>query len=236
MKRLFTLTLLLALLIPASYAQKGLQLGGNFMYLSSSIINQNTWGNDREYDYALTTNTSFGLDVGYNFNDKFGLYTGYWMMNLGQNYTDDYDNSTWERNLLLKYNVIPVMLKFTGTDTRVNFMGGFGILYAMMNEAEQTWLRDGNQYLEFGENEIDITAKDVTSRYEKNDIFINLELGARIVIIENLYVDATLNFGYGLKDINAADWQTPNGDGVYTASHNVYGGIKVGVAYTLFGD
>lgn len=237
MKRFLTIMLLLALVIPASYAQKGLNVGGNFMYLSSFMVNQNTWGNGREYDFAATSNSSFGLDIGYNFNDNIGLYTGYWMMNLGQNYTDDYEDSTWERNLKFKYNVIPVMLKFTGSETRVNFMGGFGILFAMMNDAEQTWLRDGSAYTQISEDEsYEITAKDITDRYEKNDIILNLELGARIVIIENLYVDATLNFGYGLKDINAADWQIPNNDGVYSASHNAYAGFKVGVAYVLFGD
>ena len=236
MKRFLTIMLLLALVIPASYAQKGLNVGGNFMYLSSSIVNQNTWGNGREYDYKVTTNNSFGLDIGYNFNDKIGLYTGFWKMNLGQDYTDSYDESNWERSVNLNYNVIPVMLKFSGTDTRVNFMGGFGVLFAMMNEAEQTWLQDGNPYQEFNDNEEEITAKDVTNRFEKNDIILNLELGARILIIENLYIDATLNAGYGLKDMNAVEWQTPNSDGVYSASHNAYAGIKVGVAYVLFGD
>ncbi|NPD44592.1 MULTISPECIES: outer membrane beta-barrel protein [unclassified Lentimicrobium] len=243
MKRFLTIMLLLALVIPASYAQKGLNVGGNFMYLSSFMVNQNTWGNGHEYDFAATSNTSFGLDLGYNFNDNIGIYSGYWMMNLGQNYTDEYKDfeettsSSFERNLLFKYNVIPVMLKFTGTETRVNFMGGFGILFAMMKDAEQTWTKNGSPYTQYHEeDEFEITAKDVTDRYEKNDIILNLELGARIVIIENLYVDATLNFGYGLKDINAADWQIPNNDGVYSASHNAYAGFKVGVAYVLFGD
>lgn len=243
MKRFFTIMLLLALVIPASYAQKGLNIGGHFMFLSSSIVNQNTWGNGKEYDYAITSNSSYGLDIGYNFNDNIGIYSGYWMMNLGQNYTDEYNDfeettsSSFERNLMFKYNVIPVMFKFTGTETRVNFMGGFGVLFALMKDAEQTWTKNGNPYTQISEDETyEITAKDVTDRYETNDIILNLELGARIVIIENLYVDATLNFGYGLKDINAADWQTPNNDGVYSASHNAYAGFKVGVAYVLFGD
>ena len=56
MKKLFTLAII-GMLATASYAQKGLSLGANYMPLSSSIINQNTWGNGHEYDYALTFNS-----------------------------------------------------------------------------------------------------------------------------------------------------------------------------------
>ena len=66
--------------------------------------------------------------------------------------------------------------------------------------------------------------------------FVNLELGARIFVMDELYIDATLFGAYGLKDINAADWRIENNDGEYNGSHNAYGGIKVGVAYVLFGD
>lgn len=241
MKRIFTLLLLVGLLMPATYAQKGLHLGANFMSLSSSIVNQNTWGNGREYDYKVSFNSSFGFDVGYHFNDRIGIYTGYWFTNFGQGYTDSYDGSDYERTLKLKYNVIPVMLRFASSENRVNFIGGVGILFAMMNKAEQEWLRDGAAYNENFENpitgkEFNIGATDVTDRYGKSDIILNIELGARIFILDELYVDATINGGYGVNDINAADWQIENNDGEYNPSHNVYGGFKVGVAYVLFGE
>jgi len=82
----------------------------------------------------------------------------------------------------------------------------------------------------------DVADKDVTDRFEKSDIVLNLELGARINIIEHLYVDATLNFGYGLKDINAEAYRIPNTDNAYNKGHNAYAGFKVGIAYVLFGD
>ena len=123
MKKLFTL-LMIGMLATASYAQKGLNLGANLMPLSSSIINQNTWGNGHEYDYAVTFNTSFGFDVGYNFTDQLGIYSGYWVTNLGQKYTDNYDGSAWDRSLKLKYNIIPIMLKYSSSKSRVNFLGG----------------------------------------------------------------------------------------------------------------
>ena len=242
MKRLFTLLLVLSLLAPVAFAQKGLHVGANGMGLTSFITNTNMWGDADPFDIKVTFHRSFGFDAGYNFTDNLGIYSGFWFMHMGQDYTDDINGSTYNRDILLKYNMIPIMLKFTGSESRVNFIGGFGILYAMLAEAEQIWEKDGNEFSNSGTaednngDEFVYTAKNVTSRFEKNDIILNFELGARIMIIDNLYADATLNFGYGIKDINAEAFRIPDSDNTYTASHNAYGGFKVGVAYVLFGD
>jgi len=239
MKKLLTLILLGLMIIPATYAQKGLQIGANYMFLTSSIINQNTWGLDREYDYKLSYNSSFGLDVGYNFTEKMGIYTGFWMTNLGQSYTDEYDNSSWERELNFKYNIIPVMLRFSNSLNRVHFLSGIGVGFGFLNKAEQNWTMDGHDIMLFhggAEADYDIAEKDVTDRYMKSDIFVNLELGLRIYILDELYIDASVFGAYGMKDINAEDWRIPNTDGEYGASHNAFAGAKVGIAYVLFGD
>jgi hypothetical protein len=231
---------MLAILVPAAQAQKGLTIGANFMALNSNMVNQNTWGYPREYDYSVTFNTSFGIDVGYGISDHMGIYSGYWFTDLGQNYNDSYDNHEWERSLKLKYNMIPVMLKFNGTGSKVNFLGGVGVIFANLKEAQQEWLRDGQPFTETRENPItgqdfDLGQADVTDRFIKNDIMINLDLGARIPFGEKLFMDATLNFGYGLKDINAEDWQIKNGSGIYDPSHNAFAGLKIGLAYLLLG-
>lgn len=242
MKRLFTLLFVLSLLAPTTFAQKGLQLGANGMAITPFITNTNMWGAGSDYDIDITFSRSFGIDVGYNFTDNLGLYSGIWFMNMGQNYSDFQEGSNYNREIKLKYNMIPMMLKFTGSESRVNFIGGFGILYAMLGSAEQVWLQDGNNISlpvmgeDMNMDEFNLVATDVTDRFEKNDIILNFELGARIMIIDNLYADATLNFGYGLKDINAEPYRIPNTEGTYTASHNAYAGFKVGVAYVLFGD
>lgn len=241
MKKIFTLFLFIALLFPATYAQKGLQVGANYMYLSTSILNQNTWGIDKEYDYKFTYNHSYGIDVGYQFNDRMGIYSGFWFTNLGQGYTDEYDGSSWERSLTLKYNVIPAMLRFSSSKHTINFIGGVGVLFAFMNKAEQEWLQDGVVYEGNIENIstagfFNVGASDVTDRFAKNDIILNLELGFRIFLMDKLYLDLTGNAGYGVNDINDAKWQFENTDGEYKGSHNVYGSFKAGVAYVLFGD
>jgi len=239
MKSLLAL-LLITVLIPVTNAQKGLTVGANIMPLNSNLINQNTWGNGREYDYKLTFNNSFGIDVGYNLTDHFGITTGYWFTDLGQNYEDSYSGSEWERNLKLKYNMIPVMVKFNGTGSTVNFIGGAGVIFASLKEAQQEWLRDGNPFSQTIQNPItgesfNLGEEDVTERFEKSDIMINLEMGARIILGEKLYLDGTLNFGYGFKDVNNPDWFIPNGSGEYDPSNNAFVGLKIGLAYVLLG-
>ncbi len=229
-----------ALLALNGYTQKGFTIGANVMPLNINIINQNTWGNGREYDYKPTYNFSFGIDVGYNLSDHMGISTGYWFTNLGQQYLDSYSGSDWERTLTLKYNMIPVMVRFNGTGSKVNFLGGAGVVIANLQEAQQEWLRDGAPYSETIENPItlesfDLGATDVTERFNASDLLISLDLGARISFGEKLYLDATLNVGYGLNDINHPDWQIPNGSGIYDPSHNAYAGLKLGLAYVLFG-
>lgn len=240
MKQLLSL-LFLAILIPLSHAQKGLNLGVNFMALNTNIVNQDTWGNGREYDYSVTFNTSFGIDLGYGISDHMGIYTGYWFTNLGQNYKDNYSGSEWERKLELQYNMIPVMLKFNGTESKVNFLGGAGIIFASLKEANQEWLRDGEPFTQTINNPItnqpfELGAEDVTDRFAKSDIMVNIDLGARILLGEKLFLDVTANFGYGFKDINAEDWQIVNGSGEYDPSHNAFGGLKLGLAYKLLGQ
>ncbi len=239
MKGLFTLAAL-AFLAMNVFAQKGFTIGANVLPLNTNIINQNTWGNGREYDYKPTYNLSFGLDVGYNISDHMGISTGYWFTNLGQQYLDSYSGSDWERTLTLKYNMIPLMIRFNGTESKVNFLGGAGIVIANLQEAAQEWLRDGQPYSEIignpitGEN-YELGATDVTERFNSSDFFISLDLGARILFGEKLFLDATLNMGYGLSDINHEDWQIPNGSSVYDPSRNAYAGLKLGLAYVLFG-
>jgi len=251
MKKLYILFIAIALISSTSFAQKGLNIGLNGSYNAVSIVNQNTWGASnengdvQEYDFDLTFGAGFGFDIGYNFDDKLGVYTGFRMMDLGNDYHDSYNwngkDSKFDRKLKLSYNVIPVTFKFTGSKSTVNFIGGIGVLIAMMNKAEQTWTIDEEPYSAEYFNEstdkvYDVAATDVTDRFNSLDFIMNLELGARIFLIDNLYIDATMNFGYGLTDINHEDWHMINADGEYKASHNAFAGAKIGIAYVLFGE
>jgi len=242
MKRFYVLALILAIIsTTTTYAQKGLNIGVSGSFISSSIINQNTWGNGHEYDYEITFSGNFGFDIGYNFTNSLGIHSGFSFYKLGQSYNDSYDNKNWERNLTFSYNVIPIMFRYTSSTENIKFIGSVGVLYAMLNKAEQTWTSDGIAYHEEGttlvsKKPFDLGASDVTNRYSKSDIILNIEIGIRIETIDNLFIDAVLNAGYGLTDINDADYHFEDKDGNYNPSNNFFGGIKVGVAYVLFSE
>ena len=85
-------------------------------------------------------------------------------------------------------------------------------MLANLQEAEQDWLQDGQPYSEIISNDItgedfDLVATDVTERFNDSDIFVAAELGARFLFGEKLFLDATLDFGYGfvvgIKIINS---------------------------------
>ncbi len=242
MKKFYTLLLIMTIAATTTtYAQKGLNIGVSGSIISTSIINQNVWGNGYEYDYEITYSNNYGFDIGYNFTNNLGIHTGFGFYNLGQDYTDSHNDINWKRNLTFKYNVIPIMFRYTSSTDRIKFIGSVGILYAMLNKAEQTWTGDGVDFHEEGitldsKKPFDLGANDVTNRYSTSDIMINIEIGLRVKIIDNLYADGVLNSGYGLTDINDADYRFKDSDENYNASQNFFVGFKVGVAYVLFGE
>ncbi|MCD4772895.1 MAG: outer membrane beta-barrel protein [Bacteroidales bacterium] len=223
----------------SSFAQKGLHLSAYGKVFTSSIINQNVWGVGTDYDYEFTSGGGANLEIGYNFVRNFGLYTGYGIIKLGQKYSDNVDGAEMERELKLNYNVIPVMLKYNGVSEGVNFICGIGIEYAMASDLSQTWTKDGDPYNETGENPItgnsfEYGISDVSDRFESSNILMVFEMGARIPLSENIFLDAMLMGGYGMQDINDVDWRVDDSDGNYNASINAYGAIKIGITYVLF--
>ena len=223
----------------SSFAQKGLHISAYGKVLTSSIINQNVWGVGTDYDYEFTSGGGANVEIGYNFVRNFGLYTGYGIIKLGQIYSDNVDGAEMERELKLNYNVIPIMLKYNGISEGVNFICGIGIEYAMAKDFIQTWTKDGDSYYKAGKNpktdeEFAYSSPDVSDRFESSDILVVFEMGARIPLVENLFLDAMLMGAYGMKDINHEDWRIVNSDGNYDPSNNAYGAIKLGITYVLF--
>ena len=80
-----------------------------------------------------------------------------------------------------------------------------------------------------------IGESDITERYNSLDVMLRLDFGVDIVLSKSLFINAGITTAYGLMDINATDWQNPlNITGyAYNPSHNLYGGINVGINYTL---
>ena len=248
MKKTLLTLIGLFIIISSTFSQKGISLSIEGSLLSTSISNDNTWSWDPyEIDSQFTFGNTFGLELGYNFNNTWGVYTGYGILTLGQNYMG-YDRGCWDRKIKLNYNHIPLMLKYNGKGNKVRFIASTGFLIAILRQAEQMVLRDDREYHNYYSggayviedpiinpdgtyiihdeayyNARDAGAKDVTDRFKKIDLILNIEAGARFNMRNNLYLDALANFGYGLTDINTEERKLPDGK----TSHNMYAGIKL---------
>lgn len=234
------LVLLIILFSINTFAQKGFYAGLSGKVLTSSIVNQNVWGVGTDYDYVFTAGSGGGLDVGYNFTDNLGIFTGFGSIMLGQKYSDEINSNFMDRQLKLKYSTIPIMLKYNGDNKGVNLSFGIGIEYAMTKEVTQDWTKNEEAYYESGINpitdeEFAFSAPDVTERFENSDILGVFEIGARFPLIDQLFLNALFTGGYGIKDINQEDWRIENSDGNYDPSHNAFAAIKLGISYLFTG-
>ncbi len=219
------ITLILIVLTTSTYAQKGLNLGISGNLNTVWIVNQNAYGAE-EYDYKLKTGSGAGIDVGYNLTNHLGIFTGFKFSNQGQKYESS-KHTGETRDISLKYNYVPLLFRFTGGSSKVKFYVQAGPQFGFLSDAKYTY-KNPNVPVEFS-----MAFKD---RFTKSDNGINFGLGANIDIITNLYVSAGLDFFYSFRDINDDKFHIPDHSGVYQASKNALGGLRIGVSYILFGE
>lgn len=223
MKYITTITLLL--LVNSLFAQKGLHAGLSGNYNTVWIVNQNAYGGE-EYDYTLKMGGGAGIDVGYNFTNHLGLFTGFKFSNQGQSYESS-KNTGETRDVSLKYSYIPVLFRFTGGSSKVKFYAQAGPQFGFINDATYTYENPNTKISQ---------SYNFKERYTKNDNGINFSLGANIDLITNLYLSAGLDFFYSFNDINDEKFHIPDSSGVYEPSKNATGGLRIGVHYILFGE
>ncbi len=223
MKRI--ITILLLSISTYAFAQKGLHLGASGSFNTVWIVNQNAYGGE-EYDYTLKTGGGAGIDAGYNFTNHLGVFTGFKFANQGQSYESS-KNTGQTRDISLKYNYIPLLFRFTGGSSKVKFYAQAGPQFGFISDANYTF-EDPNTASSF--------TLGIKERFTKNDNGINFGLGANIDIITNLYISAGMDFFYSFNDINDEDFHIPDSSGVYEASKNATGGLRIGVHYILFGE
>ncbi len=65
------------------------------------------------------------------------------------------------------------------------------------------------------------------------DVFARMDLGLDITLVKHLMIEFGIKLGYGLMDINATDYRLNDDTGKYHPSHNVFGGLTLGINYRL---
>jgi hypothetical protein len=240
LKSLLTAVILIAA-ISNVYAQKEkhFEVGIHGGYGSVWIINQNNYGLT-EMDYEYTWGGGYNLQLVYNFTENIGLFTEVGIMNQGQDYTDEWGNQSVERSLKLNYLNVPLFFKYSYGESVARFRLLVGPQFSFLQKAEQAYTINGKDFHQNVVNEegesFDAGAKDIKDRYNSSDIFIVLDLGADIFLVEDmLYLSTGIRMAYGLTDINASAYQMKNGEGNYDPSHNASVVFRLGINYIIAG-
>jgi hypothetical protein len=158
---------------------------------------------------------------------------------LGQNYTDTHIDTVFTRNIKLNYLQIPILFKYRTNGKVARFYFLVGPQFNFLLSATQKYYRQGTEFDSIFSphnwpKPILIGQSTITERYTSMDIMGRLDLGADISLGEHLFLNVGLTMAYGLMDINASDYRVPNyKSNTYNASHNIYGGVNVGINYVL---
>jgi hypothetical protein len=238
-KSLSVLTIALLFVAGPLMSQKQLYFGLAGTGLSSVITNQNNYGLPFEMDYKFTMGGSGNLNVGFDFNSNIGLKLEIGYAKLGQKYEDTHNDTIYTRNVKLNYLQIPLLFKFRTGGEVAKFYVMAGPQFNILLSASQEYFKRDSVFTHSGypnwNQPTEIGESTITDRYNSLDILGRLDFGVDITVAENLFLNIGLTMAYGLLDINATDWQNPlnNPTYEYTPSHNLYGGINIGINYVL---
>jgi hypothetical protein len=234
MKKVLFITLVCIITSNFLYAQKGYGGGVNFAYHMVWTLNQNAYG-DLELDEVSTFHPAFGIHGFYNFSDMIGVWLEINKVTLGQKYEDI--PSFIIRDIKMNYLAIPIMAKYTSEGDMARFHFMIGPELAFLTKATQVYQKNGSNYTGTIKNldgvNFDRAAEDIKDRYIKMDFMLAFDIGADISLTENLILNGGVRANYGFRDINAEAYRMNNKTGTYTATHNTYFGLQVGVSYFL---
>jgi len=233
-------TAIVAILLFASIpaiAQKGLYFGIAGTIQSVWVTNQNNYGLP-EMDYKSTVGGAGNLNVGYDFTNQLGVKLEFGYGKFGQKYTDSRDSSTFDRDIKLNYLTIPVMFKYRVGSPILKFYLAIGPQFNMLMAAKQTYNKNGQPFLDEIEDTITgsnfvIGKEEIKERFASMDIMARMDLGIDITVVKHIMIEFGLKLGYGLMDLNSSDYHLKDHSGDYHSSHNIVGGLTLGVNYRL---
>ncbi|MBN2173727.1 MAG: PorT family protein [Bacteroidales bacterium] len=232
-----------------AYGQKGkeivLGLGGALT--STSIINQNFYG-EPEIDFAPKMGYGVQFTAGYYFNEYIAVVAEIQYSAQGQKYegkqafTDPntgiaYNFTKVERDIKLSYLNIPLFFKYTFGTHKAKFRFLVGPQLGYLLEATQDYIRDGKkigtEITNLDGKDFVTDAGDITERFESIDFSFALDVGTDIYFTKQLFLTAGFRGNYGFMDINATAYRLNDISGEYSPSHNLWGGLYIGINYLI---
>ena len=256
-KFLFTLSLLFATI---SMVGQGVYNSNKDIYIGvagavnlKAIANQNNYGYN-ELDYAFAPGFHGGFVIGLDVSNRYGFQVEVNFSNMGQSYQDVISGNDNKKSVDLSYYNIPILYrKIMGQNdvysqydgTVENFYWVAGIQFGFLSSAEIEWqINDQTtDFLSFinqhGRNpHIDaIRAQGAPSDdrefFNSTDIDAIFGLGWQKYFTKYLQFTAEFRGGIGIVDMNKKEWRYENRNGIYQASRNAFGGLRIGIAYVI---
>lgn len=212
-------------------AQEGFYFGGSITPSSSLILNQNAWNEPTdpqpELEYRFTVTARPAISLGYHIKPKFSIETEVGYIKLGQRYEGQQFDLPTTRKVRMDYIQWPIFFKYTSVAPVVRFHFMAGPQLGFLLHASEDKNREGSPAYIYED-------KDVTSRFNKLDVGVTLQIGADIPVTDKLMLIAGLRLYTSVIDINEERWQLPNFErDVYEKSFNSYAGVNLGLQYYI---
>lgn len=249
----FIASILFFFVFSIAQAQKDFHLGVTASFSTPFIINQNNFGTldgfnnefarTSELDYRVALGGTFGVSMGYNFTEKYGLQWELLIDKLGQKYdgivkqdigATNYDVLV-KRQLNLIYVNFPLLFKFEGKN--VLGVGKKKLKYYLTAGPQIGALLSVYEVVEIA----DATIPNNKGNIQEREKFRNLDFGLAVnngILFywqRNMYFNASFNLYFGLLDINGKTIRDleyfSNNDVSYKPSHNFRPAINVGYHY-----
>jgi hypothetical protein len=217
------------------------------------IANQNNYGYN-ELDYAFAPGYYGGFVFGVDVGNRFALQIEFNFANAGQSYKDVISGNENEKEVDLSYFQIPILYKrFMGQNDIYSEFDGLlenfywlgGIQLGFLNSADVTWTTNGQEadFLSFinqhGRNPHISALQQMGAPEDDKEYFQSLDisaifgLGYQKYLTKQLFLNVELRGGIGILDMNRKEWRFENRDGIYQASRNAFGGLRVGIGVVL---
>ncbi len=197
---------------------------------SNWILNQNAYGNP-EMDYAATSGITGGVGASYFYSRKWGLNGSLLYSNLGQNYSGIQSGAQAKRKVKLSYLEFPVLLMKRIPYVKYPTWIAAGPDIRILLKASQDYSRDNSGSAL--PNPDGMTPGDITGRFKHADIALNISLNRmyKLNYSGSMMFLVSANSSFGITDVNAPAWQTPNLHNSYGRSRNLYIGVNIGLMF-----
>jgi hypothetical protein len=239
MKKVFFLTaFLLTVSFAPTFGQEEFKtqyyIGAGGSYLSTWIINQNTYG-EPELEYKMTYGYGYNIIFGTDFDKHFGVKIEAGYARLGQKYDDtQYDQPT-KRSIQFDYILIPVMMKYRVGGETAKFYVMAGPQLGMLRAANQEYTRNGYDAPPFYNDEIkdtiDVSQPDIYDRYTHTALFVRMDIGLELTIVKHFMINLGVTSAYSITDLNGEHWRMKDYSKQYDISHNFYAGANLGFCF-----